>query len=62
MSAPAASCAAGEAAGELEASGALGLRLGHSCHRMLVWECARIAASAALGLPEALVEAGYTEG
>lgn len=46
---------------ELEASGALGLSLGQSCHRMLVWECARIAPSVAQALPEALARVGYTE-
>lgn len=39
----------------------MGLRLGHSCHRNLVWECARLAPAAALELPELLRELGYTE-
>lgn len=39
----------------------LGLQLGHSCHRMLVWEFARIAPSAALELIELLGEIGYSE-
>lgn len=48
-------------AAELETGEALGLCLGHSCHRMLVWECVRIAPGVALALPEALAEVGYTE-
>lgn len=42
-------------------SSKLGLRLGHSCHRMLVWECERIARDAVLGLPAFLAERGYSE-
>ena len=44
-----------------DADAALGLSLGHSCHRMLVWECTRIPASAAVTLPDLLCEAGYSE-
>ena len=43
------------------ASSKLGLRLGHSCHRMLVWECERLGRDLALGLPEFLRELGYSE-
>jgi len=47
----------GESGGSLP----LGLRLGHSCHRDLVWECARLAPGVALALPELLGELGYSE-
>jgi len=46
---------------EPPAGALLGLRLGHSCHRNLVWECARVAPAAALALPELLRECGYSE-
>lgn len=55
-----AACAAEETA-DLEASAALGLQLGQSCHRMLVWECARVSPAVAHSLPDALREAGYSE-
>jgi len=41
--------------------GALGLQLGHSCHRMLVWECARVQPAVTLALPDALRDVGYCE-
>lgn len=59
--ADAAACTARVETEELGASGPLGLRLGHSCHRMLVWECARISPGLALALPDALAAVGYSE-
>lgn len=54
--------ACGEASGSESGSDApLGLRLGHSCHKNLVWECARVAPAAALALPELLRDLGYSE-
>lgn len=54
--------ACGEPAGSEPGTDApLDLRLGHSCHRNLVWECARLAPAAALALPELLREVGYSE-
>jgi hypothetical protein len=49
-----------ESTGFGESSG-LGLRLGHSCHRMLVWECEPIARDSVLELPAFLTELGYSE-
>lgn len=54
-------CAAAEAQSELAADAGFGLRLGHSCHRMLVWECVRMPSDVALALPEALALVGYAE-
>ena len=51
----------GEPSGSEPGADALGLRLGHSCHKNLVWECARLAPAAALALPELLRELGYAE-
>ena len=56
-----AACAGDEADSEPESGAGLGLSLGHSCHRMLVWDCARIRPEIAEALPEVLAAAGYSE-
>lgn len=54
-------CAAGAEHADPMTVGALGLQLGHSCHRMLVWECARVQPAVTLALPDALRDVGYSE-
>ena len=39
----------------------LSLEIGHSCHRMLVWDLGRVATQLASRLPEGLLGLGYFE-